>query len=478
MVKGDSPKWVGHAIFGLTVFLVFLLIFESFIDLPDLVTWLGRFHPVVLHFPIVLLLIAAVIGLSGNKVPGLLLGVATFSVLVTAITGFFLGTGPDPKGNLVFWHQWMGVGVAILAVVWYWIDINPLKQIYLVRTIQVMLIILVGLTGHYGGMLTHGEDFLDLPNSKKMGKIPDNPLIYEDIVHRVLDVNCIGCHNPNKKKGELLMTGIQELLVGGENGAAIVRGQPDNSELIKRLRLPPENEEHMPPEGKKPLSENEILILERWIALGASDTLRLNHLDNDEPLQGLVTMMMAPKKSGKWESFPLVADSTLQNLNGDYTTVKRISANSQALSVSIFSPPKYDPKLILALGRVADNIVELDLSGLPLGEKELEIIGICKNLEWLELDKTQITDSEFAKLGGLSNLLVLKAYATQITEASLPVLKNFNNLHSLYLWDTPLSDIENGALKDALPNARIDRGIDPELIIAFSEKDSIMEVKE
>src|SRR5690606_21287616 len=276
MVKGDSPKCVGHAIFGLTVFLVFLLIFESFIDLPDLVTWLGRFHPVVLHFPIVLLLIAAVIGLSGNKVPGLLLGVATFSVLVTAITGFFLGTGPEPKGNLVFWHQWMGVGVAILAVVWYWIEINPLKQIYLVRTIQVMLIILVGLTGHYGGMLTHGEDFLDLPNSKKMGKIPDNPLIYEDIVHRVLDVNCIGCHNPNKKKGELLMTGIQELLVGGENGAAIVRGQPDNSELIKRLRLPPENEEHMPPEGKKPLSENEILILERWIALGASDTLRLN----------------------------------------------------------------------------------------------------------------------------------------------------------------------------------------------------------
>ena len=477
-MKESSPKWVGQAIFGLTVFLVFLLIFESFIALPNLVAWLGRLHPLVLHFPIVLLLMAAIIGLTGNKVPDILLGLATFSALITAITGFFLGTGPDPKGDLVFWHQWMGVGVAILAVAWYWIGTNYLRQVYLIKAIQVILIVLVGLTGHYGGMLTHGEDFLDFPKSNEMGQIPDNPLIYKDVVHRVLDINCIGCHNSNKKKGGLLMTGIDELLVGGENGAAIVRGEPGNSELLKRLRLPRESEGHMPPEGKKPLSDNEIQILERWIALGASDTLRLNHLDNDEPLQGLVKMMMVPKKADKWESFPLVADATLQNLNGEYRTVKRISANSQALSVSVFSPPQYDPELILALGKVVDNIVELDLSGLPLGEKEMEIIGRCKNLEWLELDRTHITDIEFAKLGALSNLLVLKVYATKITEASLPILKSFNGLHSLYIWDTPLSDTGNVVLRDALPHVRIDRGIDPELITSFTEKDSIEGVSE
>lgn len=478
MVKGDSPKWVGQVILGLTVFLVFLLIFESFIALPNLVVWLGRFHPLVLHFPIVLLLIAAVLGLLGKKVPDLLLGLAVISALITAITGFFLGTGIDPKGDLVLWHQWMGVGLAILSVAWYWIETDHPQRVYPIRAIQVVMIVLVGFTGHYGGMLTHGEDFLDFPKSHAMGKIPENPLIYKDIVHRVLDINCIGCHNPNKKKGELLMTGIDELLVGGENGAAIVRGEPANSELVRRLRLPRENEEHMPPEGKKPLSENEIQILERWIALGASDTLRLNHLDNDEPLLNLVKTIMVPKKSDKWESFPILADSTLQNLNGDYRTVKRISANTHALNVSVFSPPEYDPELILALGRVAENIVELDLSGLPLGEREMEMVGMCKNLEWLELDRTRITDAQFAKLKGLSNLSVLKVYATGITEASLPVLKNFNGLHSLYLWDTPLSNIKNGALKDALPNVHIDRGMDPELMTIFSEKDSILEVKE
>src|SRR5690606_5503384 len=173
MMKESSPKWVGQAIFGLTVFLVFLLIFESFIALPNLVAWLGRLHPLVLHFPIVLLLMAAIIGLTGNKVPDILLGLATFSALITAITGFFLGTGPDPIVDLVFWHQWMGVGVAILAVAWYWIGTNYLRQVYLMKAIQVILIVLVGLTGHYGGMLTHGEDFLDFPKSNEMGQIPD-----------------------------------------------------------------------------------------------------------------------------------------------------------------------------------------------------------------------------------------------------------------------------------------------------------------
>jgi len=29
-------------------------------------------------------------------------------------------------------------------------------------------------------------------------------------------------------------------------------------------------------------------ILERWITLGASDTVKLSHLDNNEPLAGMV----------------------------------------------------------------------------------------------------------------------------------------------------------------------------------------------
>ncbi|MBU2906555.1 hypothetical protein KO529_17285 [Arenibacter algicola] len=475
MAQKNSTPWVDYVIFGLTVFLVFCLIFESFIDLPSLVAWLGRWHPLILHFPIVLLLMAAVIGLFNQIVPKLLLTIATLSALVTAITGFFLGTESVPKGDLLFWHQWMGAGVAILAVVWYWLSTNHLQQTYLVKGIQVVLILLVGLTGHYGGMITHGEDFLALPRSKKLEKIPDDPLIYEHIVYRVLDNNCIGCHNPNKKKGELLMTSISELIKGGESGPALVSGDPEKSELIRRLHLPVEDEEHMPPDGKKPLTDDEIQILERWIALGASDTLKLSHLDNSEPLVGMVKKMMDSGTKNSWAKLPKVADSTLQNLASDYVTIKRIASNSQALSISVYLPPEYDSKNITDLKRIANNIVELDLSGIPLGEKEMELVAMCKNLEWLEVDRTPITDAEFAKITGLENLRVLKAYETGISDESVAILKDFKGLKSLYVWDTQMSDQGLSELREAMPNLHLDYGIDPELKMEFIEKDTIVD---
>ena len=274
------------------------------------------------------------------------------------------------------------------------------------------------------------------------------------------------------------MTSISELIKGGESGPALVVGNPGESELIRRLHLPMEDEEHMPPEGKKPLSENEIQILERWIALGASDTLKLSHLDNDEPLVGMVRKMMEPGTTNSWAKLPKVADSTLQNLASDYVTIKRIASNSQALSVSVYLPPQYDPKNVTDLKRISNNIIELDLSGIPIGQKEMDLVAMCKNLEWLEIDRTPVTDTEFKKLIGNTGLRVLKAYETDISDESVAVLKGFKGLRSLYVWETKISEGGLTELKEALPNLHLDYGIDPELKIEFIEKDTIVESKE
>ena len=271
------------------------------------------------------------------------------------------------------------------------------------------------------------------------------------------------------------MTSIGELIKGGESGPALVVGDPVNSELIRRLHLPMEDEEHMPPDGKKPLSDNEIQILERWIALGASDTLKLSDLDNSEPLVGLVRKMMDSGTTNSWAKLPKVADSTLQNLASDYVTIQRISSNSQALGISVFLPPDYDSKNITDLKRIANNIIELDLSGIPIGEKEMELVAMCKNLEWLEVDRTPITDSEFNRLKGLAQLRVLKAYETGITDKSVAVIKDFKGLKSLYVWETQISEGGLTELKEALPNLQLDHGIDPELRTDFIEKDSIVD---
>ena len=476
MTYAFKNRWVDYVIFGLSVFLVFCLLFDSYIEPPRLVAWFGRWHPVVLHFPIVLLLICIFLGLTKRKIPRLLLTIAVIFALLTAISGFFLTKETGTKGNLLFWHQWLGGALALLAALWYWLDGMHLQNKIYTKILQVVLVGLVFFTGHYGGMVTHGEDFLALPLKKRKEEIPENPLIYKDIVGRILDDKCVSCHNPNKKKGELLMTTLDELLAGGETGNAIVPGSPEESEIIRRIHLPDEDEEHMPPEGKRPLTETEIKILERWIALGAPDTLRLEHLEKSEPLAGFINELMQPDPMEKWAQLPKVADSTLQNLSSDYLTINRIASNIDALSVDAFMPPEYDSKIITDLKRLAENIVELDLSGLPIGKEEMGLVAACKNLEWLEIDKTPITDIELDTLRTLSKLNTLKIFETAVSDKSLKVFSELPKLKNLYLWKTSVSLNGIETLKADKPDLSINEGIDEELKSFFVEKDSVPKI--
>jgi hypothetical protein len=417
-------------------------------------------------------------GLTGRPIPGSLMILAVLSALLTAISGFFLGTESGIKGALLVWHQWLGASVALLSVLWYLLDVAWLGQKLYTKGLQIVMVILIGFTGHYGGMVTHGEDFLALPLDKKRKAIPENPFIFADVVYPILDQNCVSCHNPNKKKGSLLMTEWPALLKGGESGKTILPGDAENSELIRRLHLPLDDEDHMPPDGKKPLGSEELKILERWIALGASDTLRLDQLPASESLVGLVKSLMEPDPEQKWAKLQKVADTTIQNLTSDYVTIERVSSHSQALRIDIYLPPTYDSKAITDLKRIAGNIVELDLSGLPIGVDEMALVASCSNLEWLELDRTPIGDPEIEELINLKQLRLLKIYGTKIGDKSAPVLKKFENLKRLYLWETGFSETALADLRLEMPNVLIDNGIDGETKAFFVASDTIAKTEE
>ena len=399
----------------------------------------GRWHPLLLHFPIVLLLMVIFLGFSPKGIPTALFQLAVITALLTAITGFLLSRETAVKGSLLWWHQYLGSGVALLAAVWYAFYAEISRLAYAQPILQIALLSLVVSASHFGGLTTHGENFLDLPDSQAAREIPENPLIYEDVVHRILDEHCIKCHNPNKRKGELLMTDIAGLLKGGESGSALVPGSPGESEIIRRLDLPAAHEEHMPPEGERPVEEEMIQIIERWIALGAPDTTRMNDLQIDEPLLGLIKQLQQPARDEKWAAFPKVHDTTLLKLGNDYVTIRRILQRSEALSINVYLPPAYDSTLVTSLRGIAANIVELDISGLPIGHTELGAVGNCANLEWLELDRTTIADSDITPLAKLAKLEVLKIYDTDLGDASLQTFAGMKNLRHVYLQGTRFS---------------------------------------
>jgi WD40 repeat protein len=82
---------------------------------------------------------------------------------------------------------------------------------------------------------------------------------------RVLKTNCFSCHNDQKKKGGLVMATRESLLKGGDDGAALIVGKPEDSPLISSLAA--DADPHMPP--KKQIAAAQIELLRRWVKEGA-----------------------------------------------------------------------------------------------------------------------------------------------------------------------------------------------------------------
>ena len=85
-------------------------------------------------------------------------------------------------------------------------------------------------------------------------------------VHAIFREKCEHCHNEDKAKGGLLMTGYASLLAGGEHGSAIIPGESGASRLVRMIEgtVTPRM-----PHKEDPLSRPEIALIRQWIDEGA-----------------------------------------------------------------------------------------------------------------------------------------------------------------------------------------------------------------
>lgn len=111
---------------------------------------------------------------------------------------------------------------------------------------------------------------------------------FEQHIRPVLVSRCYNCHSERKRKreGGLWLDRPEAWLGGGENGAAVVPGDPDNSLLLQALRH--EGGLEMPPERQLP--EAVIRRFEQWIAAGAAAPQKAaptpQTLDPSDPVAG------------------------------------------------------------------------------------------------------------------------------------------------------------------------------------------------
>lgn len=102
-------------------------------------------------------------------------------------------------------------------------------------------------------------------------EIPAQQLeFFEKEIRPILVENCYRCHGgeADKIKGGLVLTNREALLQGGDSGAVLTTGKPEDSLLIEAIRYH-NRDLQMPP--KSPLPDSAVAALTQWVAMGAPD---------------------------------------------------------------------------------------------------------------------------------------------------------------------------------------------------------------
>lgn len=103
--------------------------------------------------------------------------------------------------------------------------------------------------------------------------LPDE-ITFNKHIRPVLSDKCFKCHGPDagSREGDLRLDLEDEAKAAREEGYRVIDpGKPGRSEFVRRIKLDPSDEDHMPhPDGHKSLSDYEIALLEEWVAQGAS----------------------------------------------------------------------------------------------------------------------------------------------------------------------------------------------------------------
>ncbi len=251
---------------------------------------IGRLHPLVVHFPISLLWVGLVLEcLQWRKKSdqflsaiGVILWIGTVTAAIAVCLGFILMNQDDYSGNTITIHQWSGIASTIFSGLTLYAYLT--KEFKSYRILFILTVLGVSFAGHYGAMLTHGEDYLALTKEEKKPSMVLNPSLSPEKLTGKIDQNqkqdlgvearnilanhCFDCHSIKKSKGKLRLDALAYVLKGGKEGPALVIGHPEKSEMIRRIKLPASDDEAMPTKGKR-LSKKEIEILEIWVKQGA-----------------------------------------------------------------------------------------------------------------------------------------------------------------------------------------------------------------
>ena len=473
--------------------------------MPDIVRFLGHFHPVVLHLPIGVfaMILFQELGAIFGKRRGELRDASLFplffgaaSAILAVIAGFLLyHGGVEYAGNdLAERHLWGGLIFAVAAVVTFifkaWavaINGNPaFYRLLLFGSVGVM-----GFASHDGASITHGESYLTdfapdpirrVLGLKPKGEKPERPadapekkpgvqLVYADIVAPILERRCVQCHKEGKAKGKFRMDTYELLVKGGKEGPGLEPGNSAESNIVVRIQLPPEDEDHMPPEGKPDIEDPEVAVLKWWIDSGADPAKAVTDFEVPALIAEAISKLAPAGAAQPVETADSHAPAagpddalkaSVMGFSKEFPGALSFESQQSALVTftAVSLRGNLDDAGFKKLASLSPQFVTVDLSATKITDEAVAQLSSAKNLRLIRLAETGVTDASIDTLLTIPSLESINLYGTKVTDAGVSKLSGMPNLKRLYLWQTAVTPEAIKALKEKLPDCEIITGID------------------
>ncbi len=459
--------------------------------MTDVGQFAGRFHPLLVHFPITLLILAGILEVvtarrrtaderAARRAAGpvtLLLGLGALAAVAAAGAGYLLGTRGGYGGDTYEQHRAAGLFLAALSLVTAgasWLrDRRPgVLGTRATRLLIVVTLIVLTRAGHLGATLTHGEGYLTEhapgPVRKLVERMVGQPRtvkhvgpaerapVFQAIVQPILETHCVACHGPAKVQGGLRLDEADRIRKGGDHGAVLVPGRAASSELVLRVWLPRGHADAMPPKARRPVSPAEAAILRWWVDSGARFEGTLADLEVPPDLVSALEGAVGPLALGGPTIPPVTVGApdaaAIAALRARGIAVNLIVAESPFLQVQVRAGADgSDDERVAGLTSIARQVLWLDLSSTEVTDAAFDTIARMLHLTRLNVSRTATTDAGLAKLAPLAHLEYLNLYGTAVSDAGMSRLATLTKLRRVYVWQTSVTAAGVQQLRSALP---------------------------
>ena len=427
----------------------------------DAELFFGRFHPVLVHLPIGFILMGILLEAIGRwsqekaKYHTAVLISLGFGILTGAlalVTGFLLANAGQYSQQGISSHKWLAIGTLVVTTIIFFIKKRNKDHVVLKNGILLFALFgLLTLTGHNGGGLTHGSNYLIEHAPTSIQKLVsyeqtqpiqlsamsiDSVIVYRDLIQPILKQKCYSCHNNEKSSGNLNLTAANKLFKSADSGQPVLPYNLEKSELYQRITIPNSSDAYMPPTGA-PLNYSQIEIIKKWIELGA-DT---SYVFKSEDLSSKLVHTILRDYGLDYSVKPYVDQIQVEAIDPKKIVALRkigiriepISAENNLLDVEFEG--NITKRQIEELNAIRDKITWLKISKSDLSLMELPLSKF-EHLTRIDLYKSQISNNLLLEIAELDHLLSLNLFGTNVSDSSIDYLKNINSLNRIYLTNT------------------------------------------